>query len=410
MDTKKVPLRLGLALSPYLEEFKRFLRWLISPLCLAILFVFPMVGGAVALYALIPFNKKFLGIAARMDGVHLLHTLAVKSTLIAFGGLYLIAFVVIVYFTLSYGVFVLSKMAGEIVSWLYFSDTWADFRNRQRFNRALRKRLARRNMIAIVAQVSLISIYVLFSTRYSLTFHDIAHVFLVSMVFCTVCTYVYHWIEFLIYRREIRSPAFDRFLFSKSSVQRRLKMSFDMLFFLALIGWVVIPGFGLFYDYVQPHVCEPFEYLLSIDATMQSLGEVQDPLLEMGKSYYSFVKSLFSNMSVAEIFHVDTFNAFIQEIQSTFFALVIFIQFVMVAMPLAMIVVLKKNDRGFYFYVFKSTMKTVVLLLAVQFFIAEVYFVDTSSLLGTATIFLFFLSYFSAHDLPESTVDSFRTE
>jgi hypothetical protein len=76
------------------------------------------------------------------------------------------------------------------------------------------------------------------------------------------------------------------------------------------------------------------------------------------------------------------------------FLLVTIVTFLEIGLPALINIVLHYHKIQIYISLLKATLLTTLLTIFIQFFITEVYYMDTTKIIGFSTIYLFMISYF----------------
>lgn len=393
-------MNLGIALYPYGKELKEQALLFCSPKVLVAV-ILSVLGVGMVFFAYLSSSEPgtLVSLLQEESAKSAYRAMVFKTKLSMTIETLVATFFLLFFFCISLASFTLSKAFGEFVYWLFVTESGYDLRLRRRVEKRLKAVMKWRIHVSIVILPIITICYMMYAKFYTKDLEGALHSFLFGVFFCVVAVYVHHWIEFLILYKKETIRGLDKYLFSKKAIQRKMKPTFDMLIFFALLGWVLLPLCIVTMD----GICQALGKFLTVALSMDETISV----IETTGKYPDIVKLLRNMMAVLgtfanlDSFRVADFDEYLHLVQATFFAIIVFIQFFMVAMPVGTIFLLRRDDRVFFKHVLKSTLKTVVILAVAQWFISEFYFVDTSTVLGNATVFLFFLSYFTAHDLPE---------
>jgi hypothetical protein len=180
------------------------------------------------------------------------------------------------------------------------------------------------------------------------------------------------------------------YLLSKYSLRQRLVTILTALITLGFIAFIFLPILFIFINYTTElifHFIKGYyiETYTSLFDNIQIAVELKIPAPEKLHDFLSLFKSSldFEQLSLLKI-----------NFQHNMFLLVTIVTFLEIGLPALINIVLHYHKIQIYISLLKAILLTTLLTIFIQFFITEVYYMDTTKIIGFSTIYLFMISYF----------------
>lgn len=194
----------------------------------------------------------------------------------------------------------------------------------------------------------------------------------------------------------------NRYLFSSSSMRRRFKSILDILCYLALLGWFIIPAYFLTIQTLTARSSLVIDNMFDYNGLVKSLNGVsyeikteifapsgQIPQINQLTSFLDPFDNIASKQS---------YNIILKTLQPNFFFIVTLGGVLSIGLHVVSALFFLNLYKQAVKKVLIVTLKTLLIVGVLQLVIKKAYFIDISEPIGIGALFNFLMAFYFSHD------------
>jgi hypothetical protein len=296
---------------------------------------------------------------------------------------------------------ILTRLAIEVIWQIFYPTDPRFFRMYCRYTRFLFHAFRRSTPLFIIIAV-LVAAFILIEQRiWAITPEKGAIVIGITLLIAVPYVWAVNWFSFFrIIRHHPRAYYLDQYFFSQHTARRRLKNIVDILVFLAILTWILLPGYFNTCKEISNKVAFAAREVLDYEGKWNTLS--QKVIFNSSGNERWMIPSpseVEDRLDFAGgVRTILPLTAAFPTFQKYLFALIMFASFFDIGIPAIFNAVRQRGYRVALRRILVATVKTAIFLVILQLVVQKSYFIDMSELVGIGAMFSFIISFTLSHD------------
>lgn len=305
-----------------------------------------------------------------------------------------------------YALFLINKALLEIIFRIFYKADYKHVILHKKYQSFLKKKLFKKNIIIILMvtlPILLIRITVLTNINDLTTVQLFEIMGSIALFVGIPVNFITHCVQyFSIFRSRKNKTFFAQFLLSQNAIRRGFKSTIDLLVFLAILSWFLIPAIFNLNTYISAQLSNFYINKMSYTETYEKLKNLENIQYKKNHAYASmppiaqeleFYLNPLSNFGKGQPYEMA-----LPIIQSYFFLIVSLSGLLSIGLPVISSIILCKGYLTAIKKIAINTIKSTIIIIALQALVKYAYFIDLSDPFGIGFLFSLLLSFFFTQD------------
>lgn len=285
----------------------------------------------------------------------------------------------------------------DMVQIVFIDNVDSYVRIRNRYVNFLDKKLSKIHIVSIFIFLMICTFAIIDSGVMHKGLVDMIKYYGRLVLICVPVIFGITWTYYLLLLNKKGARTYLRsYLFSNDSLRSSFCSIVGAMVFLAALGWFFVPALIISIKWLEEAAAQfmvgymgyagKYNYLMaSVSSDLNGLPEILNPVKP---------ENLSSHLSVLPDEWLAQYDIFLPLFQKNMFLVLTAISCISIGMPAVVHAAISAGKRKASKLVLVATIKSTLLVAALQFFVREAFFVDISSLGGMGAVFLFSVSFF----------------